>query len=114
MAWENRPGGRYYYRKKRIGKRVISEYMGGGDYAELTAEQDEIARQRAAEEQASFMAEVKAAKELEDLAAEAERETMTLVKAVILASGYHKHHGQWRRQGDRRERTNDKRTGKAD
>lgn len=102
MAWEKRPGGRYYYRKKRIGRRVISEYVGAGLLAELIAERDQEERLQAAEKQAAFEAEVKAERDLVRRLNEAESETMALVKAVILASGYYKHHGQWRRKNDRR------------
>ena len=96
MAWEK--GGRYYYRKKRIGRRVISEYVGSGWLATLSSMSDQETRRQTAEEYAAFMAEVKAERDLTRQIAAAERETMALVKAVILASGYYKHHGQWRRR----------------
>lgn len=102
MAWEKRPGGRYYYRKKRIGRRVISEYVGAGLLAELIAELDQEERLLAAEKQAAFEAEVKAERDLVKRLNETESEIMALVKAVILANGYYKHHGQWRRKNGRR------------
>lgn len=34
MGWEKRGNGKYYYRKKRIGNRVFSTYMGKGEKAE--------------------------------------------------------------------------------
>ena len=42
MAFENRHGNSYYYRKKRDGNRVISEYLGCGELAYLIAQFDEI------------------------------------------------------------------------
>ena len=32
MAIEQRHGKEYFYRKKRIGKKVVSEYVGGGEF----------------------------------------------------------------------------------
>lgn len=101
MPWSVRPSGRYYYRKKRIGRRVISEYVGTGGPAELQAAGDELARQEAEEKRRAFQAEVKAGQELDSLAATAEREAMDLIRAAYLASGYYKHHGQWRRKNGR-------------
>ena len=38
MGWETRGNGKYYYRKRRIGDKVVSEYVGTGPGAELIAE----------------------------------------------------------------------------
>ncbi len=43
MGWETRQrGGRYYISKRRIGDRVVSRYVGCGEYADLIAERDQI------------------------------------------------------------------------
>ncbi len=44
MAWESRGNGSYYYRKQRIGGRVVSEYVGQGEVAGLVAQLDAIER----------------------------------------------------------------------
>ena len=44
MTWENRGNNRYYYRMKRKGDRVVSEYYGNGPFAEMLAVEDEHER----------------------------------------------------------------------
>ena len=52
MNWEQRGNRRYYYRKRRHGDRVISEYVGAGELAEAAANLDALERElRQAERQ---------------------------------------------------------------
>lgn len=44
MALEKRGGNYYYYKKERIGNRVVSKYYGKGELADLIAQMDEINR----------------------------------------------------------------------
>jgi hypothetical protein len=44
MGWELRNGKRYYYRKIRRGRRVISEYVGASEFSGLWLELDEFDR----------------------------------------------------------------------
>ena len=37
MGWEYRGGNRYFYNARRVGRRVVKEYVGGGLVAELSA-----------------------------------------------------------------------------
>lgn len=92
MAWQNG----YYYRKRRQGKRIISEYV-GKDYAGLLAEmQDAHERQQREAERERFRALVEQEnavdKQIEAVAAKVD----TLVTAVFLAAGYRQHRRQWR------------------
>ncbi len=92
--------GRYYYRSKREGQRVVTEYLGGGEIAELTAQIDARERQREAEERVAIRAEKERQREIDraiDTASDLLRE---LTQAVLVASGYHTHKGQWRRRRD--------------
>ena len=47
MAWEDRNGRLYYYRKRREGKRVVSEYVGNGFAGMMAEELDGEDRQKA-------------------------------------------------------------------
>jgi hypothetical protein len=97
MAWEQRRNRRYYYRKRREGKRVVSEYVGASDFAKLGEAIDAEARaeresQRQAQRQERQQAEAgeRELKRLADLADD-------LTRAVLIASGYHTHRRQWRK-----------------
>ena len=102
MGWETRErGGRYYTRSRKVGGRVVREYVGGGRVAELAAALDAAerreraeARQRlreaAAADAAAFAALTELGCVLDGLAA-----------AFLIGAGYRRHHrGEWRRRRD--------------
>ena len=100
MGWETRAGRLFYYRKRRIGQRVVSEYAGSGEAAAVVAALDaheraerdarRKERQRVREQQRAIDAEVEAVC----------RAARMLTAGALLLSGYHKHNGQWRRTRD--------------
>jgi hypothetical protein len=96
MAWETRGNGRYYYRKRRAGNTVCSEYIGAGPGAEMVAELDQAARDRRVKARAAEMAAQKA-----DLAIDKQLDQLgdlvrAMTTAALVAGGYHTHKGQWR------------------
>jgi hypothetical protein len=100
MGWEERNGNRYYYRKRRYGRTVISEYCGSGWLAEIQATLDEIERiERKQAQQARRQVEAQTRglhgdfNMVEDL-------SRALTRASMLLSGYHPHKGQWRKKRD--------------
>ena len=104
MAWEKRKRGKYYYRTRRTDGRYVRQYVGRGKVANLAAETDELRRTahklgaKECQEQAKCLAEVD--KSLEKLC----RLSDLLVRASLLAAGYHQHNrGEWRRRRNGRQ-----------
>jgi hypothetical protein len=98
MPWESRGGNRYYYRKRRDGRHVVSEYLGSGITATLIAECEAARRQeevhaRAAEHRRRAPVET-ARQTVRSIAGD----LRTLVAAVLVANGFHQHKRQWRRR----------------
>ena len=94
MSWEKRGDRRYYYRKRRVGDRVISEYVGAGDLGEIAAAADDLERdlRRAMREQRRADRALDAGvDEVCDL-------IRALTCAVLLVNDYHTHKGQWRKK----------------
>jgi hypothetical protein len=95
MGWERRGNGQYYYRKRRVGARVVSEYVGAGAIGALTAAlAGQRARQRALarqdrEQHGAIDAEL-------DRAGAVIR---ALAESALTKAGYHQHkRGEWRRK----------------
>ena len=44
MAWERRKPGRYFYRSRRVGGRVVKDYFGQGAIGQMAADLAEEAR----------------------------------------------------------------------
>jgi hypothetical protein len=105
MGWEKRDrGGLYYTRSKKVGGRVVREYVGGGILGHLAALQDAQERQRREGEAALWKEEREKLEALvapvEDLCEAAE----TLYRAALVAAGYRRHQrGQWRRKREPKE-----------
>lgn len=102
MGWETRKsGGRYYTRSKRVGGKVVREYVGSGKVGELAEQLDEIqrtnrqlARKSAADPQIADLG-LGASKILEDFDALADR----IGRALMISAGFHQHkRGNWRRR----------------
>ena len=95
MAWHR---GRFYVRKRWENGRCVSEYIGAGPLGQAAAEADEADR---AERQAEARA-LREVRRREGALDARVRDVLasagTLTRAVLLASGYHSHKGQWRRR----------------
>ena len=101
MAWEKRRRKRYYYTKRRCAGRVLSDYVGAGESAQLIATLHALYREQRIAERRQWRRERESRR-----AADADIDHLganirLLVAAALLASGYHTHKGQWRSRHDR-------------
>jgi hypothetical protein len=99
VGWEIRErGGPYYTRSRRMEGRVVREYLGAGLVGRLSAEADRIKRERVEAEKVRHKRELEHLEALVSPAAELAEAAEVLVRDELLASGYHKHKGEWRRE----------------
>jgi hypothetical protein len=102
VAWERRErGGSYYTRSRRRNGRVLREYVGTGPFAEIIAASDRTRRElNKAEREEEKDRQRHDRERLEALAApidELSEAAEVLVRAHLVAAGYHKYNGEWRR-----------------
>lgn len=97
MAWEERNGRMYYYRKRREGKRVISEYVGGDLWGGLAEIFDMEDKQEAEQKRAELREQKEAALRLDKRIKEIEKYTKVMTWVGLLLAGYHTHKRQWRK-----------------
>ena len=99
MAWEYRNGaGPYYTRSRRVGGRVVREYVGQGHLAQAVAFLDLTRasdRQRARER---CLEQRRAALNLHSRLLSLTGQVRTLMSDALSEAGYHEHRGQWRRR----------------
>lgn len=100
MGLETRGNRLYYYRKRREGDRVVSEYVGAGALAQAMAKIDAQKRHERDAERAQLQAEREHFAEVDKLIDEAGLVVRTLTRATLQTSGFYRHKGQWRRRGD--------------
>ncbi len=94
MAWKWRRGKPYYYQSRRVGRRVVSEYVGAGLIGQYAARLDYLDQaQRRAEraDRARFREFDTQARVLDTLIAEA-------IADVLTAHGFHQHKRMWRKR----------------
>jgi hypothetical protein len=102
MGWESRKnGGRYYTRSRRVGGRVVREYIGTGRVAEAIAyleARDREERDRARAESSRMKRELEDTNRLVQAYYDQVEEQ---VREVLTAAGYHRpKRGKWRKRRD--------------
>ena len=103
MAWESRNrGGRYYTRSRREGDRVIREYVGTGESAEMTAARDEWLREmkelRKIGDELAFRMVMDPVDQLDKDIENLHEVLKTELRRHLDGFGYHHHRGSWRRR----------------
>lgn len=90
--------GRYWYRTRREGGRVVADYLGAGVVGWLFArfdDDDAAERQRRADAE---RANRKRHAEIDKAIAEHGRLVRAVTAGVLLTNGYHTHKRQWRKK----------------
>ncbi len=100
MGWERRRrGGQYYTRSRKIGGRVIREYIGTGPLAEIASKLDAIEREERtveAERRRRHQERLESADAAVDALCHSAE---VLARVALLAAGYHRHdRGEWRKR----------------
>jgi hypothetical protein len=101
MAWEKRGGKLYYYRSVRRGDKVQKVYLGTGIFGELAARRDEEKRERQAAKRDYVHKELERLEALAAPVLELDEVADVLAWAHLVASGCHRHKGEWRRERTR-------------
>lgn len=99
MAWEKRErGGPYYTRSRKVDGRVVREYIGGGALGRLAAEADRIERERREVETLTEKREEQRLRTLVSPVLELCEAAEILAWVHLVAGGYRKTEGHWRRR----------------
>ena len=105
MSWETRGNNRYYYRRRKVGGRVVAEYVGTGATADMLAAMDGIDRHERQRAAAEWRAIVDADRRQEKMLAKVDELVRAAVAGVMIANGYHTHRRQWRKTRDEQQDT---------
>ena len=100
MAWESRNGrGRYYTRSKRMGGRVVREYVGCGPVGELAAAHDELKRAERTEQLEAMERKKRELERIEGLLMRSWEGARDQARLAMIDAGYYRHHrGEWRKR----------------
>ena len=100
MGWETRERGihSYYYRSVRQGDRVRKEYCGDGMLGRVAAQLDEIEHRQREEDSAYWKEEQERFEQHMAFVGELEEATQILSQAHLIAAGFHKRRGEWRKR----------------
>ena len=88
----------YWYRCKREGGRVVTEYLGAGEFARTMAEIDALEQQERDLARRAIRAEMDQENDIDRGLDALGAYLRELTGVVLEAHGYHKHTGQWRKQ----------------
>jgi hypothetical protein len=99
MGWELRGGRRYYTRSRKVGGRVLREYIGRGPEAELAAALDAARRAEQTRRRQAARAEQARLAGADSLLLSFVELAELLARASLVTAGYRQHaRGHWRRR----------------
>jgi hypothetical protein len=100
VSWEKRArGGLYYTRSRRVGGRVVREYVGTGEVAEFLASLDARDRAQRQSRTAAWRTQREQLGRTEAALGELCELGEAVARANLLLAGYRRHHrGEWRRR----------------
>jgi hypothetical protein len=99
----HKSGQLYFYKKRREGNRVISEYVGGGQLVVLAEGQAQIERERKEREREEVHAARMSMAEIDQQLDSFSRMVDSLMEAHLVALGFHQHKRQWRKKRNGRQ-----------
>jgi hypothetical protein len=101
MGWDK---GRYYTRSRKVNGRVVREYVGTGEVAEMAAEIDALGREGRALAAIQRRLDRAELDDLDDDVLALIDITDLLARAALAAAGYGQHHrGEWRKKRVRKD-----------
>ena len=100
MGIESRHNGSklYYYKKRRVGSKVVSEYQGGGEVVSILQHIQARERAEKAAERERLRAERMSMAEIDKQLDDFSRMVDTFMTAELISKGFHQHKRQWRRR----------------
>jgi len=103
MAFEQRGNRSYHYEKRRIGRRVVSTYVGGGLLAVQAAEISATARQERDQRRRKKIKLRDQEKQIDRHLNEQARIITDITGQCLRLAGFHQHKGQGRKKRDGRQ-----------
>ena len=103
MAIEYRNGKPYYYRKKRIGSKIVSEYVGGGKLAIYAASLDRNDKKSIIAKQQLELKDQTLNSQMDEELNLLETKLNELFTIVAFENGYHKPKRQWRKKRQKKQ-----------
>jgi hypothetical protein len=89
----------YYYRKRKVNGKVISDYVGKGPIADLFVLADAQIAENRREAKRAWQAEKDEMEAIDQSLEELNRRIDLLARATLVAAGYHQHHrSEWRKK----------------
>ncbi len=98
MGWETRGGKSYYYHKERDGASVRSVYVGSNETAQLIAQLDKLQSDEQEGKRALTRIERERWQEQDAELDALSKIVDEVMKATLIAQGFHQHKRQWRRK----------------